>query len=68
MRKKSEVVVVCNACGRMAPTEFDPQTKRVVYLFEGRKCPHCGEEEWVAHDTDRDLRTGRPLPEWEGFE
>ena len=61
-KAESEVVVICGACGSVAPMlPSDPAASSNLGFDWHRPCPRCGAQNWVAHDTNRDWRTGRVL-------
>ena len=54
-----KIVVICSKCGSLAPyTLPDPSNPFGVWHWD-KPCRKCGANAWVAHDTARDIRTGR---------
>lgn len=58
-QEKSRVVVICTKCG--APAPYDPPNEGNPWgtWHWHQPCQHCAAESWGAHDTDRDMQTGR---------
>ena len=60
---KNRVVVICDRCKN--PADWTPPDDANPYgvWHWHQPCRHCGAEEWVSHDPERDIRTGRLLQE-----
>lgn len=57
--EKNRVVVICSKCG--APAPYDPPSGGNPWgtWHWHQPCEHCGAEAWGAHDSIRDMQTGR---------
>ena len=56
-----KVVVLCMSCGTLAPYDTPNGSQPFGVWHWHQSCPNCGAENWAAHDTDRDWRTGKKL-------
>lgn len=54
-----DIVVICTNCKQMA--QFDPPDGNNPYgvWHWHQPCPVCGAESWAAHETRRNITTGR---------
>ena len=55
----NKVVVICARCG--TPADWSPPDGSHPFgvWHWHQPCRHCGAEDWAAHDTDRDPKTGQ---------
>lgn len=56
-----DVIVICSKCGAMAPWDAPDINNPWGTYHWHQPCPRCGANQWNAHDTDKDWRTGRPM-------
>ena len=57
--EKNRIVVICVKCGTLAPYEPPCAVNPLGVWLWHQPCPRCGAEIWGAHDTIRDIATGR---------
>jgi len=57
--KDIPVVVICASCGRVAPRSTPDSNDPFGAFLWHQPCPNCGAENWAAHDTNRDWKSGR---------
>jgi hypothetical protein len=55
---ENDIIVICNTCFTPCPSHIPTDGSPFRAYRWHEPCPNCGAEDWAAHETNRDPRTG----------